>query len=386
MKKRKIIVLTTLLIVITLVFSVTMPSMYASNSLSSLQSDQANYKKQLDDLKNQLTNIEKDKKKQQDTKQNYDQQAQIIQAQIDNLTSQMSEFTKTISGKETSIASLQADIDKNIELYKQRMRATYMQGDASSVELILGASDFYDFLAKYEIVQSISKHDNDLIEKLKKDKTEIETQKQAVVKSRDQLASTKTQSDSKKAENIKLQKQTATYISNLLKDEATKKKMQDDYIKALAKTEADIEKIKPKTTSGIVTKDFLWPVPNYYTITSPFGYRTSPYPGFHTGIDISGANVSGKNIVATKAGTVALLQYSTTGYGRHLLILHNDGSATLYAHCTSILVSLNQTVSKGQVIATVGTTGNSTGPHLHYEIRIPQKGKLTAVNPMNYYK
>ena len=126
------------------------------------------------------------------------------------------------------------------------------------------------------------------------------------------------------------------------------------------------------------TGQFTWPVPSCKTVSSYYGYR---WGRLHSGIDISGGGVYGKTIVAADKGTVTKIRYDANGYGHYLIISHNNGYSTLYAHCSKILVSVGETVSKGQAIAKVGSTGRSTGPHLHFEIRV----NGTAKNPMNWF-
>ena len=121
-----------------------------------------------------------------------------------------------------------------------------------------------------------------------------------------------------------------------------------------------------------------WPVPAGGRITSPYGYRTYPDVGLHTGLDI--AIAQGNTIVAAEAGTVIRVINGTTGYGKYLMVNHGNGTVTLYAHTSKIVVAVGQTVARGQKIAEIGSTGFSTGPHLHFEVRINGK----AVNPIGY--
>lgn len=132
----------------------------------------------------------------------------------------------------------------------------------------------------------------------------------------------------------------------------------------------------PQTITG--SGRFTWPVPGCTTISSPYGYR---WGRLHSGIDISNGRTNGKSIVAADSGTVTSVKNSPNGYGLHLIISHGNGYSTLYAHCSKILVSPGESVSKGQTIAKVGSTGRSTGAHLHFEIRV----KGSSKNPMNWF-
>lgn len=152
------------------------------------------------------------------------------------------------------------------------------------------------------------------------------------------------------------------------------------------KTDVGTKSTKVSGSSGSYTvkvsnEGFVWPVPGYYSISSPFGYRSR---GFHSGIDISGSGINGKVIVAAKDGVVESTTISNGGLGNHVVINHGGGIKTRYGHCLSgsISVSAGQRVSAGQAIARVGSTGNSTGPHLHFEVVI----NGSAVNPVPYVR
>ena len=150
--------------------------------------------------------------------------------------------------------------------------------------------------------------------------------------------------------------------------------------------QSEIDRIyaQNQSSGSYVGGEFTWPVPGYSSITSYYGWRFNN-TDFHTGIDISGGGIYGKNIVAANSGTVIKANTTYTpgvGYGIYLMIDHGGGMSTLYGHTSQLYVKQGDHVEKGQVIAAVGSTGWSTGPHLHFEIR--QNGKHT--NPLNWYQ
>ncbi len=146
--------------------------------------------------------------------------------------------------------------------------------------------------------------------------------------------------------------------------------------------EAVAKKIKVGTKKISESKNFIWPVPYTTNITSPFGWRQfgKRKSEMHQGIDISKHGIDGKNIVASKSGTIQVAKYGNNGYGNHIMIKHDDGTQTVYGHCKSLSVKVGQRVCQGDTIAAVGSTGDSTGPHLHFEIRVGGK----AQNPKLY--
>ena len=139
------------------------------------------------------------------------------------------------------------------------------------------------------------------------------------------------------------------------------------------------EPIEEKINIGVKAEEWLWPVPYTKKITSPYGPRNGR---FHHGIDIAKKNVYGTNILAVKSGTVEKVCHSNTGYGNHVIIKHDNNIKTLYAHCKDIKVTVGQKLNQGDIIATVGSTGDSDGAHLHFEIRINN----SQVNPSLYIK
>ena len=172
----------------------------------------------------------------------------------------------------------------------------------------------------------------------------------------------------------------------VVKTERIKEPVDEVYVVGTKKTTTTTK--KPKTGSYSYTAKpksnvsgsgrFTWPLPGVRTLSSKYGYR---WGRLHAGVDISCGGVYGRTIVAADKGTVTTVRNSPSGYGLHVIINHGNGYTTVYAHCSAVLVSAGQTVSKGQAIAKVGNSGRSTGPHLHFEIR--KNG--TATNPMNYF-
>ncbi|MGN1097602.1 MAG: M23 family metallopeptidase, partial [Clostridia bacterium] len=258
----------------------------------------------------------------------------------------------------------------------------------SYLEVLFGAASFSDFVEKVEIVSSIINYDRNVLNRfvanqltIKNAKTEKEN---LLVRQQDEQSSLEY-----KQEEIELllQKQQAM-IDELAKDEdaaakayaAAEKKYEEEERKAQ-------EEIRQANRNVVVNSTynggkFAWPVPSSSRITDDFGNRIHPLtkkPNFHRGIDI-GASY-GASIVAAEAGTVTVAKYNGS-YGKYIVINHGNGYTTLYAHNSQLLVSVGQQVSRGQEIAKAGSTGNSTGPHCHFEVNY----NGTLQNPLNYLK
>lgn len=354
------------------------------SELADLNSQYAELQKEQDAINASINKAKSEKEKQLAVKKELDGQIYLTRQQIQVLEEKISLLNDNIEEKEIEIIDKQADIDDNYTLFKKRVRAMYMSGDSSTMGLILGADDFYDFLTRAEVLSRIAEHDRELIERLQKDKADIEEAKAEIEADRADLEGSVANLDGLKSTLSGQLEQTQKQIQDIsaLEEQFLKDKAKNQ--QEMAAVQADIDDIYAKLESmgDYVGGEFLWPVPGYSNITSYYGWRFNN-SDFHTGIDISGANVYGKKIVAANSGKVVFVQRSYTpgkGYGIYLIIDHGGGMSTLYGHTSEILVDVGDYVTRGETIAKVGSTGWSTGPHLHFEIRI--NGKHT--NPLEY--
>ncbi len=274
----------------------------------------------------------------------------------------------------------------------------YEQGEVSYLEVLLGASDFSDFLSRLDIVNSIVDLSRKLADELeaKKQTVEqaklfIEDAKKATEADKAEAATKKGEVEAKKSElegyEKELVKEITGYEQTLEEYETQMKNAEAAENAAQADLDALIRQQEQNTTdSGGSTPNysgdgFMWPVPGYTGINSPFGYRTHPITGeylsFHGGVDI---NVGyGVPVHASQSGVVAYAGWHYS-YGNYVLINHGGGISTLYAHNSSLATYTGASVSKGEVISYVGSTGDSTGPHLHFEYRI----NGNRVNALDY--
>lgn len=366
----------------------------AATSLAELQKKQAQLKKQQKEISEKLKKLKADKAKQLEYKKALDSQRETVQNQIDLLNQQIAALDKNIKEKESQIAEKQATIDANYERLKERLRAMYLTGEASNLEIILSAKNIMDLSDKAEAIKAITTHDTELINTLKADMASIKAQKEEIEADRQQVAAAKVEQDAKQKELTALVNETNAVIAEISKSESEAQSESARIAKEEAKAAAAIDqwykeyyasKRSSNDSGGYVsTGNFTWPVPGVSNITSGFGAR---WGTVHKGIDISSAGIYGKPIVAADSGKVIMAgwgNYGTGygGYGNVVAINHGGGYSTLYGHCSSVAVSTGQVVKKGQVIAYVGSTGQSTGPHLHFEIRV----NGVAQNPMNWFR
>lgn len=349
------------------------------NEISDLEAKSAELEKEIAALKKDKT----EKQKLRDT----------LQSQIDTTQSKINACTKIIAGYSAEIEEHKKEIRAKNEqisetkfLFKKRMRSIYMTGSTNNELLILlDANNFSDYLALSEVSKTISAHDKKLVNTMLE---AIEAINLANKEINDKIAA---QADIKEvlaAEQEKLktqQNEINEVISSLSSDQSALEKQNKSYENAINSLEKQIKAQLSTTTNNPVftSGQFTWPLPGYYTITSPYGSR---WGTIHKGMDISGSNVRGKPIVAAADGVVLNAGWNSGGYGYWVVINHGVHNgvqySTLYGHMIgNPVVSAGQTVKAGQHIGNVGTTGYSFGNHLHFEIWV--NGSHT--NPMNYF-
>lgn len=269
-------------------------------------------------------------------------------------------------------------------MFAARLRRMYITNTSSSaLTTLLSANSFSDFLNRYEILKRISQEDRTLIETLTQQKADLESLRGQLAGQKENLQSSYNKVNVKKKELDGLYTQSKNVESSIL--DANREYMEnvEKYKDQQAALEKEIEEMLQNQGNDEAYGDgqLKWPVPSRSYISSYFGWRTLyGKPNYHTGIDIPGA--SGTSIVAADAGKVLSVKYLDYGYGYHVIVDHGNGVATLYGHCSRIDVVPGQMVQKGQTIAGIGTTGNSTGNHLHFEVRI----NGAKMNPLNYVR
>ena len=314
-----------------------------------------------------------------------------LQVQITNVEGQLTLYLSKIDTVNAAIKQKQLEIDKkasevelNEDLFAERVHNLYISNtSASTMATLLSAESFSDFLNRAEILKRISESDQQLINTLSQEKEDLKNMKADLESEKAELTQTKNEISNKEKELESLYSQSKGNETALQKAEEQYLKDKQKYEKQNQALEAELQRILAAQASGDAYGDGIlkWPMPGYSRISSPFGWRyIFGQRDWHTGIDIPAPK--GTGIVAADAGKVLWVKKVSYGYGWHLLIDHGDGKATLYAHTSRIDVSEGQMVTKGQVIAGIGTTGTSTGYHLHFEVRI----NGAQVNPLGYVK
>ncbi len=349
------------------------------------------YEEQLADLQRkqeqaqeQLEGIQYEKNTAWSDIQRYDE-AISYNTQIKTLVqNELDAISLQIETKKQNILDAQDKIERQQAAFLNRMARNYMEENVSYVELLLGASSLYDFLTRLDRVQAIVDYDKTIIADLKNEKARLEKEKADLEKAEsDQLLRI---ADYEKAisDNQQLYQQKQDYMASLNSDETRAReayayyKQQEDELNA--QLEAYLAELARKSQSVYVGGTGGWPLEpgvTYY-VSSEFGWRELwGSSDFHLGIDLACAY--GTGVYAKNAGTV-LISEEHWSYGNYVLIDHGGGISTLYAHMTERYVAAGDYVVTGQQVGQVGLTGNTSGPHLHFEVRV--NGEVTQ--PRDY--
>ncbi len=353
-------------------------------SIADLNSKYSQLEKKTQDLQNKINQAKTEKARQEAIKTKTTEEIGIVRQQIALLEEKIALLEREIAEKEDQIDSLEDDIAYNYDLYKVRMRAMYMAKDTSTLGLVLGTDSFGQFLTRSEVVKAVADHDQTLLDNLKASLAAVEEAKAAVEADKADLADTKQQADVKRGQLNGTLNATNAAIQDIAAMEKEYLANKTQLEKEMKEVQAEIDAIYASMDSmgDYVGGGFMYPVPGYRGISSYFGWRFNN-SDFHTGVDFTGAGVNGKSVVASNSGMVSFTKTTFVagkGYGKYIIIDHGGGYSTLYGHLSAINVSVGDYVAKGQNIANVGSTGWSTGPHLHFEVRINGEPK----NPLNY--
>lgn len=353
----------------------------SDSNLTNLQNQQQDLQNQLTESNEQLEEVQSQLSENLQQIEKLDEKIQESENKISELDAQVKELQEEISDIQSQLEIAEKNYEKQKNIMEKRLIAIYESGDTKYIDVLLKSKDLSDFLSNYYLITEITSLDKDLLDEVETEKKEIELSKQKLEKNQKALA-TALQTQTKTStvlQNTKTLRE--NYISRLSDEEKAKQAQIDEIT---AQYEAVNNQILELAKQGLDTEYIggvlAWPVPGYTKITSNYGMRVHPITGqykLHTGVDISAP--MGANFVAANDGIVTKAEYNTA-YGNMVIIDHGGGISTLYAHGSEILVTVGQTVKRNEAILKVGSTGYSTGPHAHFEVRI--NGVVT--NPIEY--
>ena len=375
--------------------------------LIALREEQAKLKEQSDALQSQINENQQQTQTLVSRKADIDQQMEVSRQTIENLNAQIQQYSLLIAQKQDELDASVAEEQALQQQYKTRLRAMEETGSVSYWSILFKASSFSDLLDRVDMIREIAKSDQLMLEKLaaasekiESERAGLETQLAGLETAKQELAEQQSALEAQRAESDMLILQMTAEFAALsdeydaaeaAKDELLEqiKKTETEYFNALSAEEAarlaalnaqNNNKVPVSGSGASSESGFLYPLPYAVEITSPFGMRHNPVTGkysSHSGVDFGAGQ--GTSIYACKSGTVTVAGYAEA-WGYYVTINHGDGYSTLYAHMTNYTVSTGDYVAQGDVIGYVGSTGWSTGPHLHLSVLY----NGAYVNPMNY--
>ena len=345
--------------------------------------------RQVQNNKAQIENLQEEKEKEQQEILRLMDEIDKTGRQLAELNEQIAQINEALEQRRRELADAERRVAERDELLKTRLRAMYMDGVGTYLDVLMSASSFSDFVDRLHYVSLIVRQDRDLLEESRKNRDLVEQKRREVEQELARAREAERQLAQVKAELDRKEKEKEVRIQSLDRDirrldDVTEEQL--EYLRQLAAKKAELIRRKRQLENQQV--DFYkggllaWPLPGYSprNITSPFGVRSDPFTGAsasHKGIDIGVPG--GSNIVAAEKGVVVVAEW-VNGYGNTVVIDHGNGLRTLYGHARKLFVKEGQVVERGQKIAEVGSTGRSTGNHLHFEVH--RNG--VPVDPMPY--
>ncbi len=370
------------------------------------------------ETKELLSDLESDKEDILAYVNKLDKKMTALSSGINDIEKKIKKKEKNIQKLEIKIENAQTDISNQYDTMKKRIKYMYENKNSGYIDILLSSGGLADFLNRSEYIEKISEYDSEMITNYKKAKDDLELKRQELTENREILVESKKELENEKNALDTILEKKNSEIAKFNQDIKAAESEISDYNSELEKQERIIEEAlleeqrriiaeearkkaeeerrraeeaKKNQSAGVHTPTsapsvqpsaggYIWPLAISGTITSRFGYRTSPTAGassYHQGIDVSAP--AGTSIRATRAGTVTTASYSS-GAGNYVMLNHGDGVFSIYMHCSSLNVKKGQSVTAGATIAYVGSTGVSTGNHLHFGISVGGK----YVDPLGY--
>lgn len=371
-----------LIIMLLLISNLGVSTIYAAE-LTDLQEQQTQVQANQDMATTQLQAVKEELTQNLQQVQELNNNIAQYEAEINNYNDQIVNLQNDISKTEEEIKKAEENYKNQKKLLDDRLITMYEAGTTEYLDVVLSSKTITEFLSNYYLLSILADSNVDFLDTIEKQKKIIEDQKKKLEEQKHQVNTSKEEKEKAAIilENTRVMKN--TYTSKLTDQEKQIQSEIDAYQTQLNQLEAEIQAITANSliiNPNYIGGEMLWPVPGYTKLSSTFKMRVHPITGvykLHTGIDIPAP--IGTNFLAANEGIVVKASYNSA-YGNMVMVDHGGGVSTLYAHGDEIMVTLGQTVKKGDVVLKTGNTGNSTGPHAHFEVRI----NGTPVDPLPY--
>lgn len=352
-----------------------------------------------DDLKDKLATLEEQKAAVRDeisklgsqadeaerTRAALESEISITREQIQTVENYIARLQQQLDVKEAELVVAEKQLTEKEELLRRCVRETYEQGDSTYLDVLLNSTSLTNMLSRIEIVGQLMDYNKQVFTEFKAAKEDIENKRDELQKTQDEQKQFQTNLSYKVDELAASEAEQAALVQSLESYKAAKQAEEDRLDSEMSAVNDEIAAISRQEAAAggasLYSGTFTWPAPGNTASSSAYGWRIHPIYGtrkYHAGEDIPAP--TGAPIVAAASGTVSTAGW-VSGYGNYTVINHGGGVMTAYGHQSAIYVSVGQQVTAGDQIGAVGSTGNSTGPHLHFEVYI----NGSTVNPMSYF-
>lgn len=349
------------------------------------QKDAENVKNQINDTEEEIKKVESSLSDAMKEIQELEGDISEVEYNLEKLQANLKKLNNEISELEKKLEQAEKDYDERYKIACDRVVSQYKYGKITFLDVLLNSSSLTDFLNSYHTVEQIMSVDQELLDDLEKEKQQIAEDKQTLQDKKDKLNEEKQQVEKQKVSLSNKKSTKQKMVSQLNSQESALQQQKEEYYKELENIQAELRRIAEVASKNNGGGNYSggtlqFPCPGFSRISSRFGSRGAPLAGgstYHKGVDL--AAPMGTSILAAESGTVIAVSKTCThnygkskscrcggGFGNYVMVNHGNGLVTVYAHCTSINVGLGEKVTRGETIATVGSTGASSGFHLHF--------------------
>ena len=392
-----------------------------ADEITDLKNEQASNEEKMQDAQEQKDQVTQAKSETLQQVEEIENQIADYENQINALDTKIGDLNNQITEAEEQINQKQSDYDKQQELLEKRLVVTYESGETSFLDVLLSSKSLTDLISNYYMISEIAQADMNLMESIENEKNEIEQAKTTLEQNKQELDSSKAEKESMSVQLQNAREEKNTYVAQLSSEEQELQAQIDELEEANKSIDAEIQQKQAeiqkklqqqRPTSGgsssgstsssgsssgsssnggtstgggaVSSSGFIYPVPSGYTRITTYMYYSSGQ--YHGAVDFGSGGINGQPVYAVADGVVVTAKALNYSYGNYIIIAHYNGLYTLYAHgqSGSIRVSEGDYVSQGQQIMNVGSTGNSSGPHLHFEVRTSPGLYANRVDPTNY--
>ena len=388
------LVLALLMLLPTISMIVTSADAITQSDINKLKDKAANLAQEKKNLNSQLKALKGDLNNAYNRKKLVEQEINVVNDQITNTENLIAQYDQLIAQEEVNLANAQEAEATHFENFCQRVRIMEEQGTVTYWQILFNAADFTDLLDRAMMISETVEYDNAVMASLEQARIDVETTKANLESARAEQVEAKAILDAQKAELTAKEAEIKGLLRELEADKAEYESEIHELDRQIEAMDAEIARQQKELEAQIAASKiqinygsgYIWPLDGCYTITSLFGPRNHPITGEwgnHGGTDVRASY--GTKIKAARGGVIQRSEYHWS-YGNYVIVVHDNGTSTLYAHMSKRAVKAGQTVTQGQVIGYVGSTGSSTGNHLHYELRVTQAdGTIKRVDAIQKY-